>query len=173
VAPPMALDKLDQRGRPHPGIPAPFRARASSTFSLERVYDSSPTHVFRALSVRRPRPYGSMAERGWVVLHTAIWMSASGGRERLRDVGRAAWYDVRRVIDVCADQRPRLRLRDAASRSENLRIPLHYRARARARGHPLKVTGAGCLPRRLCRMPDRVSTAPSFLFDRWGASLLG
>jgi uncharacterized protein YndB with AHSA1/START domain len=82
------------------------RSVVHAIFSLERVYDASPTQVFRALSDQAAKARWFEGGEGWVVLERHMDVRP-GGRERLQGrwaSGVVTTFDAI-YVDVVANQR--------------------------------------------------------------------
>ena len=142
------LDKLEQEVARIEA--AQRRSVVHAIFSLERVYDASPTQVFRALSDQAVKARWFEGGEGWVMLERHMDVRP-GGRERLQGrwaSGTVTTFDAV-YFDVVPNQRLvygyEMRLDDRKISG----IPGHDRADARGRGHTAQGHRAGRLPRRL------------------------
>jgi uncharacterized protein YndB with AHSA1/START domain len=87
-------------------VAARHRTVAHATFSLERIYDSSPALVFRALSDKAAKARWFEGGDGWTVVEREMDVRP-GGRERLKGrwaSGMVTTFDAV-YFDVVANQR--------------------------------------------------------------------
>jgi uncharacterized protein YndB with AHSA1/START domain len=165
------LDKLEQEVARIQA--AQRRSVVHATFSLERVYDASPTQVFRALSDRAAKARWFEGGGGWVMLERQMDVRP-GGRERVQGrwaSGTVTTFDAV-YFDVVANQRL-VYVYEMRQDDRKISVSLATIELAPAgKGTRLKVTEQGAF---LDGYDDAGSRehGTGLLLDRLGASLQG